>query len=439
MPGSSWKSLLTSCCRSSSNDQQEKLASKQRPLQWLSFSDLSRSPDSLSPSDLSISLAGSKLLIFTLSELQMVTGGFSSNNFLGEGGFGPVYKGFVDEKVRPGIEAQAVAVKLLDPNGTQGHREWLAEVILLGQLSHPHLVRLIGYCYENEHRLLVYEFMPKGSLENHLFKRHFTSLPWLTRLKIAVGAAKGLAFLHETDKPVIYRDFKASNILLDSDFTPKLSDFGLAKDGPDGDNTHVSTRIMGTEGYAAPEYIMTGHLTTKSDVYSYGVVLLELLTGRRSVDKTRPSREQNLVEWARPCLNDTRRLLRIMDASLEQQYSHKAVQKAALVAYQCLSQTPKSRPQMLEIVEILEPLLALDDGMIGTFVFSVETEAVGEEEEKKKDGGSFSKGHRRKMRSGKSGRRSEVLICRSSPVNDGRKGVGAMVVNMECEEITSLE
>lgn len=181
-----------------------------------------------------------------------------------------------------------------------------------------------------------------------------------------------------------------------------------------------------------------GHLTTRSDVYSFGVVLLELLTGRRSVDKTRPSREQNLVEWARPCLNDTRKLMRIMDASLDQQYSHRAVQKAAIVAYQCLSHTPKSRPQMSAIVQILEPLLDLDDGMIGTFVFSVETEANGEEEEEEKDckgsgNGDYQKGQRHKMRSGTCGRNADVLLYRNSPTNYSRKGAGAMVVNMQCE------
>ncbi|ONK61163.1 uncharacterized protein A4U43_C08F26880 [Asparagus officinalis] len=255
----------------------------------LSFSDIS------SPEDLSLSVIGSNLHVFTTNELKQATRGFSMSNLIGEGGFGPVYKGFVDERIRPGIKAQAVAVKLLDLEGVQGHKEWLAEVIFLGQLTHPNLVKLIGYCCEDEHRLLVYEFMEKGSLENHLFKRLLGPLPWSTRLQIAVGAAKGLAFLHEAEKPVIYRDFKASNILLDKDFKTKLSDFGLAKDGPEGDASHVSTRVMGTEGYCAPEYVMTGHLTSKSDVFSFGVVLLELLTGRRSVDKTRPSREQNLV------------------------------------------------------------------------------------------------------------------------------------------------
>ncbi|KNA15163.1 hypothetical protein SOVF_100730, partial [Spinacia oleracea] len=208
-------------------------------------------------------------------------------------------------------------------------------------------------------------------LENQLFRRFSASLPWLARLKIALGAAKGLEFLHEAENPIIYRDFKASNILLDSDFTPKLSDFGLAKDGPEGDDTHVSTRVMGTQGYAAPEYIMTGHLTAASDVYSFGVVLLELLTGRRSMDKNRPPREQNLAEWARPQLQSQRRLARLMDPRLEDQYSEEGAQQAALLAYQCLSHRPKSRPTISVVVKTLEPLLGLvHDIPTGPFVYT---------------------------------------------------------------------
>uniref|UniRef100_A0A0E0EXC9 non-specific serine/threonine protein kinase n=1 Tax=Oryza meridionalis TaxID=40149 RepID=A0A0E0EXC9_9ORYZ len=328
-----------------------------------------------SPEDLSQSLAGSGVEAFTVEELRRATRDFSVSNFVGEGGFGPVYKGYVDERLKPGVRAQAVAVKLLDLEGSQGHKEWLAEVIFLGQLRHHHLVKLIGYCYEDEHRLLVYEFMARGSLEKHLFKKYSASLPWSTRLKIAIGAARGLAFLHEAAKPVIYRDFKTSNILLNSDYEAKLSDFGLAKDGPQEDETHVSTRVMGTQGYAAPEYIMTGHLTTKSDVYSYGVVLLELLTGRKAVDKKRPPREQNLVEWARPCLRDSRRLNRVIDKSLSGQYSTRAAQKAAAIAYQCLSVSPKSRPRMSAVVEALEPLLAMDDGIVEPFVYMAPPES----------------------------------------------------------------
>ncbi|KAG2543046.1 serine/threonine-protein kinase RIPK-like isoform X1 [Panicum virgatum] len=332
----------------------------------LSFTELS---GMVSPEDLSLSLVGSNLHVFSIAELRAVTRDFSMTNFIGEGGFGPVYKGYVDDKTKPGLRAQPVAVKLLDLEGAQGHTEWLTEVIFLGQLRHPHLVKLIGYCYEDEHRLLVYEFMTRGSLEKHLFKKYAASLPWSTRLKIAIGAAKGLAFLHEVERPVIYRDFKTSNILLDSDFKAKLSDFGLAKDGPEDDETHVSTRVMGTQGYAAPEYIMTGHLTAKSDVYGYGVVLLELLTGRRSVDKSRRAREQNLVEWARPYLTDARRLDRVMDPNLAGQYSGREAQKAAAVAHQCVSLNPKSRPHMSAVVEALEPLLALDDCLVGPFVY----------------------------------------------------------------------
>ncbi|KAJ4755355.1 Protein kinase superfamily protein [Rhynchospora pubera] len=370
----SWLSFFTGCMGNHAKVQPKQTSAcnirKDKSLQRLSFSDLS-SNGILSPEDLSISLVGSNLYVFTLAELSAVTHGFSSNNFLGEGGFGPVYKGFVDEKVKPGLKAQTVAVKLLDLEGGQGHKEWLAEVIFLGQLRHPNLVKLIGYCYEEEHRLLVYEYMTCGSLESRLFKRYSKVMPWQSRLNIAVGAAKGLAFLHDAEKPVIYRDFKASNILLDSDYNAKLSDFGLAKDGPEGDDSHVSTRVMGTHGYAAPEYIMTGHLTSKSDVYSFGVVLLELLTGRMCVDKSRPTREQNLVDWARPYLNDPKKLARIMDTKLDGQYSTKGSQKAAAVAYQCLSHSPKSRPNMSAVVDMLEPLLAFDDIPLGHFVFNV--------------------------------------------------------------------
>lgn len=366
-------SIVPSCYKSEfqAAKNKAKVVAKQNSFQRLSLSDLSNPSSTTLSEDLSISLAGSNLHIFTLGELKVITQSFSSSNFLGEGGFGPVHKGFIDDKLRPGLAAQPVAVKLLDLDGSQGHREWLTEVMFLGQLRHSHLVKLIGYCCEDEHRLLVYEYMPRGSLENQLFRRYSVSLPWSTRMKIALGAAKGLAFLHEAEKPVIYRDFKASNILLDSDYAPKLSDFGLAKDGPEGDDTHVSTRVMGTQGYAAPEYIMTGHLTAMSDVYSFGVVLLELLTGRRSVDKNRPHREQNLAEWARPMLNEPRKLSRIMDPRLEGQYSEMGARKAAALAYQCLSHRPKQRPKMSDVVKILEPLKDFDDIPIGPFVYTV--------------------------------------------------------------------
>ncbi|KAH7851199.1 hypothetical protein Vadar_008496 [Vaccinium darrowii] len=306
----------------------------------------------------------SQLRKFAFNELKSATRNFRPESLLGEGGFGCVFKGWVNDcgttPVRPGT-GLTVAVKTLNHDGLQGHKEWLAEVNFLGDLIHPNLVKLIGYCIEDDQRLLVYEFMPRGSLENHLFRRSLP-LPWSTRMKIALGAAEGLAFLHEeAERPVIYRDFKTSNILLDADYNAKLSDFGLAKDGPEGDKTHVSTRVMGTYGYAAPEYVMTGHLTSKSDVYSFGVVLLEMLTGRRSMDKNRPNGEHNLVEWARPCLGERRRFYRLIDPRLEGRFSIKGAQKAAQLASCCLYRDPKARPLMSEVVEALRPLSDLKD------------------------------------------------------------------------------
>ncbi|KAD2394154.1 hypothetical protein E3N88_41131 [Mikania micrantha] len=302
----------------------------------------------------------SNLDIFTYDEMRMATKLFRPDQVLGEGGFGVVYKGVIDEHVRPGYAKIEVAVKELDPEGIQGDREWLAEVNYLGQLEHPNLVRLIGYCCEEDHRLLVYEYMASGSLEKNLFRRVCATLTWSRRMKIALDAAKGLAFLHDAERPIIYRDFKTSNILLDADFNAKLSDFGLAKDGPMGDQTHVSTRVMGTYGYAAPEYVMTGHLTARSDIYGFGVVLLEMLIGRRAMDKSRPSREHNLVEWARPLLVHNKKLVRILDPRMEGQYSSKTAIKVAALAYQCLSQNPKGRPVMTQVVETLESVQTRD-------------------------------------------------------------------------------
>ncbi|OAY79093.1 Protein kinase APK1A, chloroplastic [Ananas comosus] len=201
--------------------------------------------------------------------------------------------------------------------------------------------------------------MPRGSLENHLFRRgsYFQPLSWNFRMKVALGAAKGLAYLHSDEAKVIYRDFKTSNVLLDSNYNAKLSDFGLAKDGPTGDKSHVSTRVMGTYGYAAPEYLATGHLTSKSDVYSFGVVLLEMLSGRRAIDKNRPHGEHNLVEWARPYLTHKRKIFRVLDTRLEGQYSLSGAEKVASLAVQCLSTEAKQRPAMDEVVSALEQLL----------------------------------------------------------------------------------
>lgn len=197
-----------------------------------------------------------------------------------------------------------VAVKQLDRNGTQASKEFSVEVLVLTLLRHPNIVDLIGYCADGEQRLLVYEYMAMGSLEDHLLDlpQDKKPLDWITRMKIASGAAQGLEYLHEkANPPIIYRDLKSSNILLDEDYNPKLFDYGLAKltSGGGGSNMQMLTpRVMGS-GYYAPEYERTGELTLKSDVYSFGVILLELITGRRSMDTSRPPAQQNLVTWVR--------------------------------------------------------------------------------------------------------------------------------------------
>ncbi|KAM7257767.1 hypothetical protein ACFE04_013508 [Oxalis oulophora] len=295
---------------------------------------------------------------YTFADLKTATKNFSS--VLGEGGFGRVYKGWVDDKTLAPSKSSGlgmiVAIKKLNHESFQGFKEWQSEVDFLGRLSHPNLVKLLGYCWEDKELLLVYEFMQKRSLDSHLFRRNLESLSWNLRLKIAIGAARGLAFLHTSDKHVIYRDFKASNILLDGNYNAKISDFGLAKLGPNCGESHVTTRIIGTYGYAAPEYIATGHLYVKSDVYGFGVVLLEMLSGLRAHDTSRPIEKQNLVDWAKPLLCHKSRVKHIMDVRMKGQYSSKAAYDAAQLALKCLEQDPKNRPAMKQVLEVLEKI-----------------------------------------------------------------------------------
>ncbi|KQK00688.1 probable serine/threonine-protein kinase PIX13 isoform X2 [Brachypodium distachyon] len=322
------------------------------------------------------------LRIFTFAELKAATRNFKADTLLGEGGFGRVFKGWVDEKTMSPARSgsgMAVAVKKLNPESLQGLQEWQTEVNFLGRLVHPNLVRLLGYCWEDKELLLVYEYMAKGNLEDHLFRSEprkgggaFQPLSWSLRLRVAIGAARGLAFLHSSEKHVIYRDFKASNILLDTHFHAKLSDFGLAKDGPAGGSSHVTTRVMGTYGYAAPEYVATGHLYVKSDVYGFGVVLLEVLTGLRALDTDRPSGQHNLVDWAKPHLADRRKLARLMDPRLEGQYSSRGAQRAAQLTLRCLAAEHTNRPSMKEVVAVLQEIESMSsrssrpDGSVGS-------------------------------------------------------------------------
>ncbi|CAN4124148.1 unnamed protein product [Withania somnifera] len=299
---------------------------------------------------------------FTFHELAAATNNFRPESFIGEGGFGRVYKGKLPS-------SRVVAVKQLDRNGLQGNREFLVEVLMLSLLHHPNLVNLIGYCADGDQRLLVYEFMPLGSLEDHLhdLPPHKEPLDWNTRMKIASGAAKGLEYLHDkANPPVIYRDFKSSNILLEENFFPKLSDFGLAKLGPTGDKSHVSTRVMGTYGYCAPEYAMTGQLTVKSDVYSFGVVFLELITGRKAIDSTKPQGEQNLVAWARPLFSDRRKFAKYADPSLQGQFPMRGLYQALAVASMCIQEQAAARPLIGDVVTALSYLAnqAYDPGTV---------------------------------------------------------------------------
>ncbi|XP_057965979.1 probable serine/threonine-protein kinase PIX13 [Malania oleifera] len=308
-------------------------------------------------------LSTPNMRIFTFAELKSATRNFRNDTLLGEGGFGKVYKGWLDEKASKGGSGSVIAVKKLNSESFQGYQEWQSEVNFLGQLSHPNLVKLLGYCLEDSELLLVYEFMQKGSLENHLFGRGSAvqPLPWEIRLKIAVGAAQGLAFLHTSDRQVIYRDFKASNILLDGSYNAKISDFGLAKLGPTASHSHVTTRVMGTYGYAAPEYVATGHLYVKSDVYGFGVVLVEILTGLRALDTNRPSGQHNLVDWVKPYLADRRKLKTIMDSRLEGRYPSKSATEIAQLALKCLGSEPRMRPSMKVVLETLEQIEAGGD------------------------------------------------------------------------------
>ncbi|KAM3295261.1 hypothetical protein ACQJBY_037879 [Aegilops geniculata] len=297
---------------------------------------------------------------FTFAELSEATGGFRVESMLGEGGFGPVYRG----RLRDGSGTE-VAVKQLDRNGLQGTREFLVEVLMLSLLKHPHLVTLIGYCADASHRMLVYEFMPQGSLEDHLLDLPPSSpgLDWAMRMRIAQGAARGLEYLHDASRrpgpPVIYRDFKASNILLDGCFRAHLSDFGLAKVGPVGDKTHVSTRVMGTYGYCAPEYALTGKLTTMSDVYSFGVVFLEIITGRRVIDTSRPRDEHNLVQWAAPRFKSKKRFREMADPLLRGAYPTKGLYQALAISAMCLQEDATMRPSIADVVTALDYLTGI--------------------------------------------------------------------------------
>ncbi|XP_038992496.1 proline-rich receptor-like protein kinase PERK12 [Hibiscus syriacus] len=291
--------------------------------------------------------AGSKTH-FGYEELMEMTDGFAHNNIIGEGGFGWVYKGQLPD-------GNHVAVKRLKVDSGQGDREFKAEVEIISRIHHRHLVSLVGYCIAENQRLLIYDFVGNKTLEHHLHGK--IMVYFAKRVKIAIGAAKGLAYLHEDCQPrIIHRDIKSANILLEYDFEARVADFGLARLN-DTSQTHVSTRVMGTFGYLAPEYALSGKLTDRSDVFSFGVVLLELITGLKPVDPTRPLGDESLVEWARPRLiqaleNDD--YSELIDPRLEKRYVEDEVLIMIEAAAACVRHSAAKRPRMALVVRALD-------------------------------------------------------------------------------------
>ncbi|KAF8779285.1 hypothetical protein HU200_002966 [Digitaria exilis] len=321
---------------------------------------------------------------FSFDELYEITGGFARENVLGEGGFGCVFKGTLGD-------GKVVAVKQLKGGGGQGEREFQAEVEIISRVHHRHLVSLVGYCIAEDHRLLVYDYVSNDTLHHHLHggvtfllsscksvwpfcvsECHIASLvagrgrpvmDWPTRVKIAAGSARGLAYLHEDCHPrIIHRDIKSSNILLDDMFEAQVADFGLARLA-ENDVTHISTRVMGTFGYLAPEYASTGKLTEKSDVFSFGVVLLELITGRKPVDSSRPLGDESLVEWSRPLLNraiENQEFDELVDPRLDGNFDDVEMFRVIEAAAACIRHSAARRPKMGQVVRVLDSLTDVD-------------------------------------------------------------------------------
>ncbi|MCO5563597.1 hypothetical protein L7F22_017244 [Adiantum nelumboides] len=317
-----------------------------------------------------VSLEQTESQVFTFRQLQAATSNFNQANVVGHGGFGSVYRGVL-------ADGRQAAIKQLDRQSKQGDHEFRIETVswwkvtIISNLQCRHAQPpsfsiscwVAGYCADQDHRLLVYEYMPNGNLQEHLYSDGTSGNPpilnWETRMRIALDSAKGLEYLHEcVSPPVIHRDFKSSNILLDSNFNAKVSDFGLAKLGSDKVGGLVSTRVLGTHGYVAQsKYALTGHLTTKSDVYSYGVVLLELLTGRVPVDMKRPPGQGVLVSWALPRLTDRDKLVEMVDPVMEGQFAVKDLIQVAAIAAMCVQPEADYRPLMTDVVQSLIPLV----------------------------------------------------------------------------------
>ncbi|CAL9184435.1 unnamed protein product [Musa hybrid cultivar] len=287
-------------------------------------------------------------LWFTLRELEVATDNFSDENVIGEGGYGTVYHGILEDGTQ-------IAVKNLLNNKGQAEKEFKVEVEAIGRARHKNLVRLLGYCVEGAQRMLVYEYLDNGNLEQWLHGDVEPSSPltWDIRMNIMLGTAKGLLYLHEGLEPkVVHRDIKSSNILLDKHWTPKLSDFGLAKLLGTGRN-YVTTRVMGTFGYVAPEYASTGMLNETSDVYSFGILIMEIISGRRPVDYSRPPGEVNLIEWIKTMVSN-RNTDEVVDPKMAEKPLSRTLKKTLLVALRCVDPDSQQRPKMGHVIHMLE-------------------------------------------------------------------------------------
>ncbi|XP_062158089.1 probable LRR receptor-like serine/threonine-protein kinase At1g56140 [Alnus glutinosa] len=281
---------------------------------------------------------------FSYAELKTATEEFSPANKLGEGGFGPVFKGTLKD-------GRVIAVKQLSVASRQGNNQFITEIATISAVQQCNLVKLIGCCIEGDQRLLVYEFLENGSLDQALFGKRSLNLDWSTRYDICLGVARGLAYLHEESRlRIVHRDVKASNILLDSNLIPKISDFGLAK-LYDDEKTHISTRVAGTFGYLAPEYAMRGHLTEKADVFAFGVVALEIVSGRPNSDPSLEEEKVYLLEWAWH-LHENNSEIDLMDSTLSE-FNEEEAKRMIGVSLLCTQASPTLRPSMSRVVAML--------------------------------------------------------------------------------------
>lgn len=285
---------------------------------------------------------------YTLRELELATNCLSDENVIGEGGYGIVYHGILQDNTQ-------VAVKNLLNNRGQAEKEFKVEVEAIGRVRHKNLVRLLGYCVEGAYRMLVYEYVDNGNLDQWLHGDvgEVSPVTWESRMNIILGTAKGLAYLHEGLEPkVVHRDIKPSNILIDRQWNSKVSDFGLAK-LLGSEMSYVTTRVMGTFGYVAPEYACTGMLTEKSDVYSFGILIMEIISGRTPVDYSRPPGEVNLVDWLKTMVGN-RRSEEVVDPKLPEMPTSKALKRILLVALKCVDPDAQKRPKMGHVIHMLE-------------------------------------------------------------------------------------